>query len=385
MPEYASLSRTELARALESIESTPVAPDELKRLLWELQRHQLELELQNRQLREAQQELEESRARYVDLYDFAPMACLSLDARGCIRELNLAGAGLLRRDRTHLLGQPFIPFVEPPDVGRFLQHLRQCFAGEPVSTELALRVGGNRLVARLHGAPVQGEWPEGPLCRTAIHDVTELRQMQFRLSLTERMATVGTLAAGVAHEINNPLAFIMGQLELVTRQLRRWPASESLESLLTTLGEARVGAERVRDIVRDLGTFSHPEERPVGPLDVLEVLDLSVRMAMGEIRHRAQLVRDYETVPDVLGDSSRLGQVFLNLLVNAAQAIPEGHVDRHEIRIRVRAEAGWVVVEVRDTGQGIPAELLGRVFDPFFTTRPVGMGTGLACPSASVW
>jgi CheY-like chemotaxis protein/anti-sigma regulatory factor (Ser/Thr protein kinase) len=138
-----------------------------------------------------------------------------------------------------------------------------------------------------------------------------------------------------------------------------------------------VGAERVRTIVRDLGTFSHPEERPVGPLDVLEVLDLSAKMAMGEIRHRARLVRDYGTVPAVLADSSRLGQVFLNLLVNAAQAIPEGHVDRHEIRLRVRAEAGSVVVAIHDTGQGIPAELLGRIFDPFFTTKPVGKGTGL--------
>ncbi|HEX8438075.1 ATP-binding protein [Archangium sp.] len=377
MPDYASLSRTELARALESIESTPVAPDELKRLLRELQRHQLELELQNRQLREAQQELEESRARYVDLYDFAPVACMSLDARGCIRELNLTGAALLKRDRPHLLGQPFLPFVEPRDVPRFLQHVRQCFAGEPMITELALRVKEQRLVARLHGAPVLGGQPDEHLCRTALHDVTELRQMQYRLSLTERMATVGTLAAGVAHEINNPLAFLLGQLELAERQLRQWPASEPLESLRTTLGEARVGAERVSTIVRDLGTFSHPEARPMGPLDVLEVLDLSVKMAMGELRHRARLVRDYRKVPDVLADSSRLGQVFLNLLVNAAQAIPEGHADRHEIRLRVRAEAGSVVVEIHDTGQGIPAELLGRIFDPFFTTKPVGQGTGL--------
>jgi PAS domain S-box-containing protein len=377
MSDFARLSRTELARALESIESAPVAPDELKRLLRELRLHQLELEMQNRALRETHQELEESRARYADLYDFAPMACMSLDARGCIRELNLAGAALLQQERTFLLGKPFSPFVEPPDLGRFLQHVSQCFAGQPVTTELSLRVGGTRLVVRLHGAPVQGSPQDRHLCRTALHDVTELRQMQFRLSLTERMATVGTLAAGVAHEINNPLAFLVGQLELAQRQLLREPLTDSREAILASLGEAHVGAERVRDLVRDLGAFSHPEARPAGALDVREVLELAVKLASVELRHRARLVRDFGDVPPVLADSSRLGQVFLNLLVNAAQAIPEGHADRHEIRLRVRAEEHTVVVEIHDTGQGIPPELLGRIFDPFFTTKPVGRGMGL--------
>src|SRR6188508_772442 len=99
MPEYASLSKAELAQALESLDATPLAANELKRLLRELQRHQLELEMQNRELRETQHELEESRSRYVDLYDFSPMACMSLDGRGCLRELNLTGARLLRRER----------------------------------------------------------------------------------------------------------------------------------------------------------------------------------------------------------------------------------------------------------------------------------------------
>jgi CheY-like chemotaxis protein/two-component sensor histidine kinase len=188
---------------------------------------------------------------------------------------------------------------------------------------------------------------------------------------------VGTLAAGVAHEINNPLAFLVGQLELAQRQILREPLTDSRETILSSLGEAHVGAERVRDLVRDLGAFSHPEARPAGALDVREVLELAVKLASVELRHRARLVRDFSDVPHVLADSSRLGQVFLNLLVNAAQAIPEGHADRHEIRLRVRAEEHTVVVEIHDTGHGIPPELLGRIFDPFFTTKPVGRGMGL--------
>jgi signal transduction histidine kinase/CheY-like chemotaxis protein len=379
MSEYASLSRAELARALESLDSTPLAANELKFLLRELQRHQLELEMQNRELRETQHALEESRGRYVDLYDFAPMACVSLDGRACIRELNLTGASLLRRDRPHLLGQPFTPFVEPQDLSRFLQHVRRCLLGETLSTELTLRVGKDRRLVRLHSAPFDGGEPHGHLCRTALLDITELRQMQLRLSLTERLATVGTLAAGVAHEINNPLTFVLGSLQLAARRLLNPSGSgtEEMDALLKYLTDARVGAERIQNIVRDLGTFSHPDERPPAPIDVRQVLELSVKMAQGELRHRARLVREYGPVPDVLADGSRLGQVFLNLLVNAAQAIPEGHADQHEVRLRTWAEERTVCVEVRDTGQGIPPELLGRIFDPFFTTKAVGKGIGL--------
>jgi signal transduction histidine kinase/CheY-like chemotaxis protein len=379
MSEYARLSRAELARALDSLDSTPLAADELKRLLRELQRHQLELEMQNRELRETHQALEESRGRYVDLYDFAPMACMSLDGRACIRELNLTGARLLRRERSHLLGQPFVSFVEPQDLSRFLQHVRQCLLGETLSTELTLRLGKDRLLMRLHSAPFDAGEPYGQLCRMALLDITELRRMQFRLSLSERLATVGTLAVGVAHEINNPLTFVLGNLQLAARQLLKPFESEPerVDATLKYLTNAREGAERIQNIVRDLDTFSHPDECPPGPIDVRQVLELSVRMAQGELRHRARLVREYGPVPDVLADGSRLGQVFLNLLVNAAQAIPEGNADRHEIRLRTWAEEHTVCVEVRDTGQGIPAELLGRIFDPFFTTKAVGKGTGL--------
>ncbi|HEY0095673.1 MAG TPA: ATP-binding protein, partial [Archangium sp.] len=317
--------------------------------------------------------------RYVDLYDFAPMAYVSLDGRACIRELNLTGASLLRRERPHLLGQPFTPFIEPQDLSRFLQHVRQCLLGETLSTELTLRVGKDRLLVRLHSAPFDGGESYGQLCRTALLDITELRQMQLRLSLSERLATVGTLAAGVAHEINNPLTFVLGSLQLAARRLLTPSGAdtEEVDAILKHLTNARVGAERIQGIVRDLGTFSHPDERPPEPLDVRQVLELSVKMALGEIRHRARLVREYGPVPDVLADGSRLGQVFLNLLVNAAQAIPEGHADHHEIRLRTWAEERTVCVEVRDTGQGIPAELLGRIFDPFFTTKEVGKGIGL--------
>jgi two-component system cell cycle sensor histidine kinase/response regulator CckA len=142
--------------------------------------------------------------------------------------------------------------------------------------------------------------------------------------------------------------------------------------------EALQGSERIRKIVRGLKTFSRAEEERRAVLDVRPVLELSINMAFNEIRHRARLVRDFGEIPLVEADDARLGQVFVNLLVNAAQALPEGDVETHEIRIVTATDAqGRAVVEVRDTGTGIPEHVLGRIFDPFFTTKPIGVGTGL--------
>jgi CheY-like chemotaxis protein len=148
--------------------------------------------------------------------------------------------------------------------------------------------------------------------------------------------------------------------------------------MLQRLREARAGVERVRLIVQDLKSFSRSDTERRGPVDVQRVLDATIEIAANEIRHRARLLREYREVPAVEGDASRLGQVFLNLLVNAAQAMTEGDASRHEIRVSTATDAaGRVVVTIADTGAGISPENLGRIFDPFFTTKPAGVGTGL--------
>ena len=143
------------------------------------------------------------------------------------------------------------------------------------------------------------------------------------------------------------------------------------------LVRAREAADRVRTIVRDLRVFSRREDEEKAPIDVCAVLESSVRMGWSEIRHRAQLVREYGEVPPVLANESRLGQVFLNLLVNAAQAIPEGNAGGNVIRIRVHRDGDMVVVAISDSGTGMEPETLKNLFTPFFTTKAPGEGTGL--------
>jgi PAS domain S-box-containing protein len=205
-------------------------------------------------------------------------------------------------------------------------------------------------------------------------DVTDRKQMEARLMMADRMVSVGTLAAGVAHEINNPLAYVMANLEYA-----RGRAAGADQEAFEALAEAQTGAERVRDIVRDLKTFSRGDDLKQGPVDLQRVLEASANMAWNEVRHRARLFKDYAAdLPKVLGNESRLGQVFLNLLINAAQAIPEGAAERNQIRLSTRAlDDGRVLVSVQDSGAGISAEHVSRLFDPFFTTKPIGVGTGL--------
>ena len=236
---------------------------------------------------------------------------------------------------------------------------------------------------------------ERGLVYAAARDITEQKQaeacleearllqekLQRQLILADRMATVGTLAAGAAHEINNPLAFVAGNISLILEELKDLTVaspSNQLREMTEMAVDVRAGAERIRKIVRGLNAFSRTGQERHEVIDVHQLLELSIDMALGEIRHHARLVKEYGTIPMVTADEARLGQVFINLLVNAAQSLPEGDNLASEIRIVTSTNpSGEAVIEFRDSGRGIPENLIDRIFDPFFTTRSVGAGTGL--------
>lgn len=218
-----------------------------------------------------------------------------------------------------------------------------------------------------------------------------LRRAQEQLVVADRRVSLGRLAAGVGHEINNPLAFVAANvgwvrdaLDALRVRLGVGGASPGeiravVDGAREALADAAEGAERVRHIVQQLKTFSRSgdaEQRvPVRPS---EAVNVAVEMAAHEIKQRARLVRVDDPAPPVLANPVRLAQVFLNLLVNAAHAIPEGAATRNEIRVRVGAgPAGDAVVTIEDTGTGIAPDVLPRLFQPFFTTKPAAVGTGL--------
>jgi signal transduction histidine kinase len=190
----------------------------------------------------------------------------------------------------------------------------------------------------------------------------------------ERLASVSAFAAGVAHEINNPLGYLSANLELIGSELEAIKKAETD----TLLREARHGINRIHTVVRGLMTFSRIEPIHREPLDLNRVLEVAINIAHTEIRTRAKLVRNFKPLPMVDGNAAALGQVFVNLLLNAAQAIPIGGAVHHEITITTRVDAASnVVIEVRDTGRGIPRGVGAKVFEAFVTTKPAGAGPGL--------
>lgn len=204
-------------------------------------------------------------------------------------------------------------------------------------------------------------------------DITDRKGLQARVMQSDRLATLGTMAAGVAHEINNPLTYLLNNLSL----LRGAPELQ-VPHLLELLDESLDGATRVRDIVRSLKTFTRPADEERVSVELQHVLDSSIRMALVAVRHRATLTKEFSPTPLILGNAFKLGQVFLNLIVNAAQAIEEGKVSANQITVRtLTSEIGEAVIEISDTGSGMSEEVRARIFEPFFTTKAEREGTGL--------
>ena len=337
--------------------------------------HRLELDDQRRQMGAALQ-------YQADLLQHISEAVISTDSGFKIRSWNKAADSMYGWQRREVIGRPLSEVVRPDYPGttpdQVLDQLNRTgrFAGEVVHH--------HRDGSPLHGWGVitllrdsRGN-PNGAV--SVNRDVTENRQMQTRLLQADRLASMGMLAAGVAHEINNPLTYVLYSLESVLDELRNLRGAAPparLDDLIERARDATEGAHRVRNIVRDLRTFSRVEEDRQVPVSIHEVMEAAVNMTYNEIKYRARLVKQYGDIPHLMANDGRLSQVFLNLLMNAAHAIDEGDVQHNQITVRTWSEQQEILVEVRDTGKGIPPEHLPRLFDPFFTTKPSGVGSGL--------
>jgi PAS domain S-box-containing protein len=265
----------------------------------------------------------------------------------------------------------------------------ELYADDPVSLSNAHRVlAGEEFRVTNHLGPVALESVFTPIRDAAGDvdgaigvsiDVSERETMHRRLLQAERLASMGTLSATIAHEINNPLTYVIGNLDLLAKSLQGHADTPAAGHLAKWVNLASEGTDRVRRIVRGLQAFSRHEEGRAEPTDVGVVLKRALEMTDNEIRHRARVLLHLDLVPAVVGNDLQLCQVFVNLLMNAAQAIPEGHADANEIRVAASHADGdsMVTVLVADTGHGIPPEIQPRIFEPLFTTKPVGKGTGL--------
>jgi len=320
--------------------------------------------------------LQNSEAGFRALIEGSPDAIV-VHREDSIVYVNPALRGALGYESGELLGFEFTRLVHPQDLEHARARLLKPGSTLPQELRLSRRDGSS---VNFESVSIPLVFEGKPSVASILRDLSERKRMEQRLMLADRMVSVGTLAAGIAHEINNPLAYVIANLSFIQEEVEELGPSLSApkaKGLRELIAQAEDGAERVRVIIRDLKSFSRVDSTDDGPVEIQRVLDSAINMAWNEIRHRAQLQKRCADVPAVRGSEARLGQVFLNLLVNAAQAIPVGHASDNQITLTVQQRGDHVIVEIADTGAGIPGEVLPRIFDPFFTTKPVGVGIGL--------
>lgn len=274
-----------------------------------------------------------------------------------------------------LVGRPLTEVISAMNASVVHAAVAGCLRGESNQFPVARR--GRNFDVRL--VPLQMPMADGARGLLVAHDVTEREAMRDRMERQQRLVTTGTLAAGVGHEINNPLQYVIGGLDFAVEELREIagpsPAAR-MADVVRALVEAREGGDRIREIVRGLRAFAR-EEVASRAIDLAAAIRVAHNISKHELRHRARLELEIDPVAEVQGDEARVTQVLVNLLVNAAQAFETPDPERNCVRLRLRMVGDRVQVEVADNGPGMSPEVQARMFDPFFTTKPVGVGTGL--------
>ncbi len=352
--------------------------------------------------------LRRSEASFRSLIELLPDGVV-VHRNGRILYVNPEGVARLGYDAPEeLVGRPVADIIHPDDRAEVAGRLALIAAtGKPLEMreDRFLKRDGSLGLAEV--VALQVMFDGAPAIVALSRDVTEQKRLQAQLAQTDRLASMGLLAAGVAHEINNPLTYLMLNLERIGRELpglghvlARVQAeltaslgADAAAAILERAGadvavqqaaileagarEAMDGARRVAKIASDLKVFARADSDERAPVSVNALIDKAIDIAANELRFRATIRHHYGDVPRVMANAGRLSQVFLNLLVNAAHSIDEGSPRDNTVEVTTKRRGGEVWIEVADTGRGIPREHLGRLFDPFFTTKAAGVGSGL--------
>jgi signal transduction histidine kinase len=363
----------------------PGSATQTQRLVHELQVHQIELEMQNEELRESRTQVEATLERYTDLYDFAPVGYFTLSADGIIREVNLPGARLLGLERTRLVGGRFGTFVSKDTLPVFDTWLKEVFATQAKQTCLvALVKEGQPPLAVEIEATLSPDGQEG---RAVVVDITTRQALEEHLRQAQKMEVIGQLAGGVAHDFNNILAAMLLNLEMVQMQ-HQLPAK-----VQSSLHDMETLAKRAASLTRQLLLFSrqqamHPEQLEVNAA-LTNLLKMLERL-LGEDITCLSLPSTRELW--VEADAAMLDQAMMNLCLNARDAMPNGgtltletslaefNIDGAQIQPEARP-GQFVCLRISDTGCGMNVDVLKHLFEPFFTTKETGKGTGLGLAS----
>jgi PAS domain S-box-containing protein len=371
-------------------EIDPLWPAEARRMLQELHVHQIELEMQNQELRETRQRLEISQARYFDLYDLAPVGYVTLSETGVILEANITAATLLGVGRAALPGRPLSRFILSDDQNIFYDLRNRLKNIQPQSCELRLKKRNSEpLWARLDVAVASND-ADSLVWRVVITDITERKRVEEdakareELFASQKLESLGKLAGGIAHDFNNLLGGVLAEVDLALEDYR---AGSSPEEELKHIRDAAV---RGSDIVRQMMIYAGRKSETATLLDVSRIAGEMVELLRISISKRAVLETELaHDLPSVRAGAGQIRQVAMNLITNASEALEDRdgvirlttgrvNVDHAAATSKGIVEGDYVRLEVADTGPGMSLETQALVFDPFFTTKPAGHGLGLA-------
>ena len=381
--------------AEKALEDTPhgnddlsgMSPEDKTSLIHELRVHQIELKMQNEELRRIQGELEQTRNRYSHLYDFAPVGYFTGTEKGIITEANLTLASMFGTERSALIGKPFTHFILKDDQDIYYKHRRQLMeTEEPQICELRLvKKGGRKFYARLECIAINNESGDLKQIRAVVSDITEQKNLENQLRQAQKLEAIGTLAGGIAHDFNNILAAVIGFTELSLDD------AEKGTNLADNLEEVLIGGKRAKLLVEQILTFGRKAPQKLVPLRMKALVKETSRLLRSTIPTNIEIAVDISSTGDpcVMGDESQICQIFLNLCTNAAYAM-EAEGGKMTISIDATTlgdgktgnvsnlpPGKYVKLCFNDTGHGIAPENIGRIFDPYFTTKEQDRGTGM--------
>ena len=371
----------------EAVDLSTFSPEEIKSLIHELRVHQVELNMQNEELRRVQRELETARDRYSHLYDFAPVGYFTISEKGIVTESNLTAATLLGMERSFLIGKPFSSFILVEDQDVFYLHRNQLMdSKKPQSCRLRMvKKDKSVFYANLECIVIEEGDGAPRHIRVVVIDITEQKELENQLRQAQKMEAIGTLAGGIAHDFNNILAAVIGFTELAMDEAEKGtPLAEDLEEVL-------IGGQRAKLLVQQILSFSRKTPGKVAPLYVGALVKGVLKLLRSTIPADIEIgtAMHPEKDPCVMGDEVQIHQIILNLCTNAAHAMEAngGKLtlgvdtvtlgDGKTVTLANLPPGKYVKLSVTDTGSGISPENVERIFEPYFSTKEPGRGTGM--------